>query len=349
MAFVIGYKPFFGPQRPTPKHAHEAPISLWLGPAILAILGIGIGIFPAMVSANLIAPAVLAVYGEPISVVLALWHGLNPALFMSLLSVLTGFGLFKTWEAWRKRTSQLERFLSWGPTWWYDKSLDLLNDVARSLTGLIQSGRLHHYITIIIFTTLGLVGYTFVTRGVRLRFQSLPELRFYEAGLAILILMAALAAVRSKSRLSSVAALGVVGFGVALTFVLFGAPDLAMTQLMIETMTVILLVLVLYHLPGFARLSTRLQRRVDAVIALSAGAMMTLLVLVATSVEQFPPISGYFAENSYRLGHGRNIVNVILVDFRALDTMGEITVLALAGVGVFALVETAPGKGRAAT
>jgi multicomponent Na+:H+ antiporter subunit A len=344
MAFVVGYKPFFGSERPTPKHAHEAPISLWLGPAILAILGIGIGVFPAVVAANLIAPAVLAVYGEPISVVLALWHGLNPALFMSLLSVLTGYGLFKTWEAWRKRTSQLERFLSWGPTWWYDKSLDLLNDVARNLTGLIQSGRLHHYITIIIFTTLGLVGYTFVTRGVRLSFQSLPELRFYEAGLAILILLAALAAVRSRSRLSAVAALGVVGFGVALTFVLFGAPDLAMTQLMIETMTVILLVLVLYHLPGFARLSTRVQRRVDAVIALSAGAMMTLLVLVATSVEQFPPISGYFAENSYRLGHGRNIVNVILVDFRALDTMGEITVLALAGVGVFALLKLRLGK-----
>jgi multicomponent Na+:H+ antiporter subunit A len=150
--------------------------------------------------------------------------------------------------------------------------------------------------------------------------------------------------VRSRSRLSAVAALGVVGFGVALTFVLFGAPDLAMTQLMIETMTVILLVLVLYHLPGFARLSTQVQRRVDAVIALSAGAMMTLLVLVATSVEQFPPISGYFAENSYRLGHGRNIVNVILVDFRALDTMGEITVLSLAGVGVFALLKLRLGK-----
>ena len=346
MAFVVGYKPFFGSERPTPKHAHEAPMSLWLGPAILAILGIAIGVFPVLVSTDLIAPAVHAVYGEQISVELALWHGLNPALLLSTVSVLAGFGLFKTWEAWRRGTSRLERYLSWGPTLWYDQSLDLLNSIARVLTGLIQSGRLHHYLTIIIFTTLGLVGYTFVTRNIVFSFQTFPELRFYEAGLAILILLAALAAVRSKSRLASVAALGVVGFGVALTFILFGAPDLAMTQLMIETMTVILLVLVLYHLPGFARLSTRLQRRVDAVIALAAGAMMTLLVLVATSVEQFPPISGFFAENSYRLGHGRNIVNVILVDFRALDTMGEITVLSLAGVGVFALLKLRLGKQR---
>jgi multicomponent Na+:H+ antiporter subunit A len=346
MALAVGYQPFYGALKATPKHVHEAPLSLWIGPGILALLGIILGVFPALVSTNLIAPAVQAIYGEPVSVKLTLWHGWTTAFSLSMVIVLVGVGLFRLWGFWRTGASRLEAYLKWGPTWWYFKGLDGLNASARAVTRLVQSGRLHHYLTTIILTTVALVGYTILTRGIVFQPQTFPELRFYEAGLAVLILLAALAAVRSKSRLASVAALGVVGFGVALTFILFGAPDLAMTQLLIETMTVILLVLVLYHLPGFARLSTRLQRRIDAVIALGAGAMMTLLVLVVTSVEQFPPISSYFAENSYRLGHGRNIVNVILVDFRALDTMGEITVLSLAGVGVFALLKLRLGKER---
>jgi multicomponent Na+:H+ antiporter subunit A len=344
MALAVGYQPFFGALKTTPKHAHEAPLSLWLGPGILALLGILLGVFPALVSTNVVAPAVQAIYGEQLSVKLTFWHGWTPAFSLSLAVVLLGVGLFWIWKPWRAWALKLEKFLRWGPTWFYFKSLEWLNAGARAVTGLIQSGRLHHYLMIIILTTLGLVGYTFLSRGVKIQSLAFTDLRFYEAGLALLILLAALAAVRSKSRLGSVAALGVVGYGVALTFILFGAPDLAMTQLLIETMTVILLVLVLYHLPGFARLSTKTQRRVDAVIAISAGAMMTLLVLVATSLEQFAPISRYFADNSYSLGHGRNIVNVILVDFRALDTMGEITVLSLAGVGVFALLKLRLGK-----
>jgi multicomponent Na+:H+ antiporter subunit A len=344
MALAVAYKPFFGPLKETPKHVHEAPFSLWIGPGLLALLGILFGIFPALVSTNLIAPAVQAIYGEQISLKLSLWHGLTPAFSLSMVVVLVGMTLFWTWPVWRRVTVRLERYLRWGSSWWYYKSLDGLNATARSVTHLLQSGRLHHYLTTIILTAIGLVGYTFLTRGIGFNLQTNTELRFYEAGLAGTILLAALAAVRSRSRLASVAALGVVGYGVALIFILFGAPDLAMTQLLIETMTVILLVLVLYHLPGFARLSTGVQRRVDAVIALGAGAMMTILVLVATSLEQFSPISTYFAENSYQLGHGRNIVNVILVDFRALDTMGEITVLALAGIGVFALLKLRMGK-----
>jgi multicomponent Na+:H+ antiporter subunit A len=171
------------------------------------------------------------------------------------------------------------------------------------------------------------------------------EIRFYEAGLAVLILLAALASVGSRSRLGAVAALGVVGFSVGLIFILFGAPDLAMTQFMIETLTVILFVLVFYHLPRFARLSSRAARIRDLIVAAMAGSTMTALVLVASSVQLHRPISDYFAENSQPLAHGRNIVNVILVDFRGIDTLGEITVLAVAGVGVYALLKLRLAKG----
>jgi multicomponent Na+:H+ antiporter subunit A len=139
--------------------------------------------------------------------------------------------------------------------------------------------------------------------------------------------------------LGAVVALGVVGYSVAMVFILFGAPDLAMTQIMIETLTVILFVLVFYHLPRFVDLSSMSSRIRDALISLLLGALMTILVLVAVTAQFHPTISSYFAENSLPEAHGRNIVNVILVDFRALDTLGEITVLALAGVGVYSLLK----------
>jgi multicomponent Na+:H+ antiporter subunit A len=144
--------------------------------------------------------------------------------------------------------------------------------------------------------------------------------------------------VLAKSRLAAIAALGVVGYSVALIFVLFGAPDLAMTQFLVETLTVILFVLVFYHLPESQIVSDWAARWRDAALALAAGALMTAFVLVGTP-ENYPPISGYFVEHSVTQGHGRNIVNVILVDFRGLDTLGEITVLAVAAVGVYALLK----------
>jgi multicomponent Na+:H+ antiporter subunit A len=120
---------------------------------------------------------------------------------------------------------------------------------------------------------------------------------------------------------------------------LFGAPDLAMTQFSIETLTVILFVLVLYRLPRFSNLTSRRERTRDALVALTAGAFMTLLVLVATATPLRSILTPYFAENSVELAKGRNIVNVILVDYRGIDTLGEITVLAVAAIGVHALLK----------
>jgi len=124
-----------------------------------------------------------------------------------------------------------------------------------------------------------------------------------------------------------------------LIYVLFGAPDLAMTQFLIETLAVVLLVLVLYRLPRFVKYSSVRTRVRDAVIALSAGGLMTSLVFIAADLPFESQVTPYFAEHSYLLAKGKNIVNVILVDFRALDTLGEITVIAIAAVGVYALLK----------
>jgi len=119
---------------------------------------------------------------------------------------------------------------------------------------------------------------------------------------------------------------------------MFSAADVGITQILVETLTVILLVLVLFRLPGFLGLSSRWIKLRDASVALAAGGMITLLLLSTHNAREFDSIAWYFIEESVPSGYGRNIVNVILVDFRALDTLGEIFVLALAAVGVYAMI-----------
>jgi multicomponent Na+:H+ antiporter subunit A len=169
-------------------------------------------------------------------------------------------------------------------------------------------------------------------------------MQWHEAGLAALLVAAIGAVVHSRTKLAAVAGLGVVGYGIALVFVFFGAPDLAMTQFVIETLTVILFVLVFYHLPSTSlQLPSPVAAR-NLVVAIALGLLMSILVLVAADSEGHPRVADYFVEHSLDLAHGRNIVNVILVDFRGIDTMGEITVLGVAGVGAFALLKLRLGR-----
>lgn len=158
-----------------------------------------------------------------------------------------------------------------------------------------------------------------------------------------LILMAAAFAVTTRSRFASIMSLGAMGFSVALIFVHFSAPDLGITQVLVETLTVLLLVLVLVRVPGFVQFSSRSERTRDACVALFAGFVLSWIVLAALPLQWAPSIAEYFIENSYELGKGRNIVNVILVDFRALDTLGEIFVLAIAALGVYSMVKLKGG------
>ncbi|RJP53816.1 MAG: putative monovalent cation/H+ antiporter subunit A [Anaerolineaceae bacterium] len=343
VAGVVGVGPFFGRLVKTRKKPHEAPIGMWLGPALLTGLSLLAGLFPGGVSSLMVSTAVSSAAGEAVKVKLALWHGINPAFLLSLGTVLTGIALFAGRNILRNVLRKLE--WKWGPAYFYDRTLDGMNVLARIQTRLLQSGYLSLYLIIIILTLSFGAGATLF----RIKDISLPlsfsDFRFYEAAIAGLIVGAALAAVVLPSRLGAIAALGVVGYGVALTYLIFGAPDLAMTQFAIESLTVILFVLAFYHLPKFNILSSPRSRRRDIGIALLGGVLMTALVLIAVNVEIAPPISDYFVQNSVEQAHGRNIVNVILVDFRGMDTMGEITVLGIAGIGVYALLKFRRNRG----
>ena len=342
VAGVVGVGPFWGKPKQTPKSAHEAPFSLWLGPLVLSGLSLVIGVFPNSVSGSLVSPAVSAALGETIKVKLALWHGVNTAFLLSLLTIASGVGLFAIRDPLRAGLSRLS--WRWGPAFLYDRSLDGLNALARRQTRFLQNGYLRFYLFTIVFVGTGLAGFALFIRGGLHWPEEVTDIRFYEAALAVLILCGAFVATISRSRLGAVAALGVAGYGVSLIYLLFGAPDLAMTQFLIESLTVILFVLAFYHLPHFAQLSSRASRLRDLAIALLAGGLMTTLVLSAVGIQLYPRISSYFVENSLPLAHGRNVVNVILVDFRGIDTMGEITVLGIAAIGVYALLKLHTGR-----
>lgn len=344
VAAVVGIGPFWGKPKPTPnEHPHEAPVSMWLGPALLTALSLLAGIAPGGVSSLLVSPAASSVAGEALKVKLALWHGVNPAFLLSIGTALAGLGLFAIQNRLRGALQKLT--WKWGPAYVYDRSLDGMLALAKFQTRILQSGTLRYYLIAIVGTailggawTLARVG------GLNVLATDVSDVRYYEAALAVLILGAALAAVTSPSRLGAIAALGAAGTGVALIFLMFGAPDLAITQFAIEALTVILFVLAFYHLPKFKTLSPMRSRIRDVVISLLAGGLMTFLVLAAVDTEIAEAVSRFYVDNALPLAYGRNIVNVILVDFRGLDTLGEITVLGVAGIGVYALLKFRKGR-----
>jgi multicomponent Na+:H+ antiporter subunit A len=214
-----------------------------------------------------------------------------------------------------------------------------MKDFAHFQTRIVQCGHLHVYLLITIVTTIGLVGFFLSKDWNLVDFSRWSDIRFHELLIAVVILVAILVAVRASSRLLAVVALGVVGYSMVFIYVLFGAPDLAMTQFSIDTLTVMLLVLVLYRLPRYVKYSKTADRIRDGLPAMAAGALITVLIMTALALPVQSRLAPYFAENAYGLAKGRNIVNVILVDFRAMDTMGEITVLAVAALGVYSLLK----------
>ncbi|HSQ39602.1 MAG TPA: hydrogen gas-evolving membrane-bound hydrogenase subunit E, partial [Anaerolineales bacterium] len=314
------------------------------GPALLAALSLLAGFAPGGVSRLLVSPAASAVAGEAVNVKLVLWHGVNPAFLLSIGTVLAGLGLFAIQNRLRGALQKLT--WKWGPAYFYDRSLDGMLALAKFQTRILQSGTLRYYLIAIVGTVILGGAWTLARiEGLHIPTANISDVRFYEVGLAVLILGAALAAVLSPSRLGAIAALGAAGAGVALIFLIFGAPDLAITQFAIEALTVILFVLTFYHLPKFKNLSPMRSRIRDVVISLLAGGLMTFLVLAAVDAEIADTVSHFYVENSLPKAYGRNIVNVILVDFRGLDTLGEITVLGVAGIGVYALLKFRKGKG----
>jgi multicomponent Na+:H+ antiporter subunit A len=338
-AGLVAVRPFYGVTASPRKHVHEVPLSMWLGPLVLGGLGLIGGLFAAALYQPLLVQMFNAVYHKPYTIELSLWHGLSTALALSGVTLASGSLLYYYADTLRPRLAGVSAMGDrLGPARLYTLTIQGTLSLASTGTQALLKAYLRQYIRVILITLVLASSYVFATQ---IEFDNLLHssgVRFYELVIAGVIVAAALMSTQINKRLSAAAALGTVGYGVTLIYILYGAPDLAMTQFAIETLTVILFVVTIYRLPKLKKLSSTRSRRMDAVLAALVGSTMTLITLVVISVPLQSRLSPYFAENSYVKAHGHNVVNVILVDFRGFDTMGEITVLSVAAIGVFALL-----------
>jgi multicomponent Na+:H+ antiporter subunit A len=246
------------------------------------------------------------------------------------LGVAVYFGI-KRWIALRDRPSLASEV--------YDRATAGLSWLAAAQTRILQNGYLRTYVAITLVVMFGVsAGAIWFFGGVP-RMGAWRHVRLYELVVCAFVIAGAVGAAWSRSRFRSVASLGAMGYGVALLYIFFGAPDLALTQFLVETLIVVLFVLVFRRLPRIESMSDVSTRLRNITVAGAAGVLMAALALTAGETRSSDSVSSYFLDQSVPAGHGRNIVNVILTDFRALDTLGEITVLAVASVGVFALLK----------
>lgn len=323
-----------------PKMPHEPPRYLRLPVEILVAVCVLVGIAPAYTIGPLLAIAAASVIGGPLpSYSLALWHGFNLPLLMSVLALVGGVCLYGQ----RQRLFHLrDRYPPPMSRVWFERGLRMAIGISRQMTHKLESGSLQRYLTwflgaVLAVSVLGSMAGSGKWMSDTMLLQPLDSLSML---LAILLTAAALLVVFwQRQRLAALTALGVVGLVVVLAFVRFSAPDLALTQLAVEVVTAILLLLTLRFFPRNAMAESSVRRRFcDASLAIIAGLGVAALVWGVLTRPPHTALAGYLLATSLPGGGGANVVNVILVDFRGFDTLGEATVLAVAALGVVALL-----------
>jgi multicomponent Na+:H+ antiporter subunit A len=326
------------------KRPHEAPMGMLISPIILASLVIIFGIFPNLLSASLIEPAVSSI--QPLlaqndfHVHISFWHGWwTPELWMTFGVIAIGIILYLTLSRWKGIYGILSERYSFNAL--YDWILSTMDNSSRALSDKVMTGSIRNYLVYIFTAFFLLLGLSlFGKDAFRLEFGNIAPIGLYEIILAFALVIGSISILFAKSRLTAIILLGAVGYTVSLFFVLFRAPDLALTQLVIETISVALFLLCFYHLP---KMTSRKEERLtfkltNAIISVGVGVVIALIALSSHSQKLFDSISSFYLEKAYTEAGGKNVVNVILVDFRGLDTMFEITVLGIAALGIFAMI-----------
>ncbi|MGF1485087.1 MAG: hydrogen gas-evolving membrane-bound hydrogenase subunit E [Opitutales bacterium] len=348
LAFKVGFHPFIGKRGNLPSaHVHEAPWSMVIGPLSLAVCGLLFGLLPNVLLKPLLEPAVNAVAGYAVDYKVELWQGLNMPLLLSAITVGGGLTIFALREwIWKQTRAVTEQGLR-GFDGLYERGFNALIALAKWQTGVLQSGQLRNYILIVLGTMVTLVGIKIWLFGGVPGSLNLDGIRLHEVLVVGAMIAATIGALSSNSLLAILLNLGVIGLGVALIFAFYAAPDLAITQVLVEALTVVLFALVVFRLPRLQRYSHKSTMWADALFASLCGLALTLLLLKATHIQLAPSISQELGQWSYPLAKGKNVVNVILVDFRAIDTLGEIAVLCIAALGVASLLRLRPkGPGK---
>jgi multicomponent K+:H+ antiporter subunit A len=330
-----------------PRTPHEPPRWMKVPVEVLVALCLLVGILPALTIEPILALAAGAVLQGPLpDHDLAIWHGFSPALWMSVIALLGGVALYVGRKPLFALHDRLEGRLDARRV--FDTLLNGLLSFAKGLTRRLDTGSLQRMIAwffgfALLLGASGWLGGDSSLTGPRELLPVDPVSLFA----ALAMIAAALGALAlHRQRFVALVLTGAVGLVVSLIFIKFSAPDLALTQLSVEVVTIILLLLALYFLPQHTPAESGAGRRArDGALALLAGAGVSALAW-AVLTRPYTSIADYFLANSVSGGGGHNVVNVILVDFRGFDTLGEITVLALAGFAIYAMLEHLRLDGR---
>lgn len=333
---------FLGPQRDDyPATPHDPPVGLWLPPAILVVLVVAIGVAPFLAEPfiKVVTASVLGDAAELPKVYFKIWHGLVPALYMSMIAVVGGLLMLLIFKpalgVWDKAARPEAKHI-------FDAVIASAVSLARRIIAPLHDGAFTRYAAIMAVTVVAVGYHAWATGTVGAPTRSVQPANFVQiAGWLMLVAATCGLVVLHRNRLLSLILIGIVGLVVSVGFVFFSAPDLAMTQLTVEVVTIILLLLALNFLPNHTPVESSVLRRTrDGTVAVAAGlgaAALSYHYLLRDTIA--PSISDFHLANSYKGGGGTNVVNVILVDFRGFDTYGEIIVLGIAALIIYALTE----------
>ncbi|MFH5821655.1 Na+/H+ antiporter subunit A [Georgenia sp. AZ-5] len=311
-------------------------------PVVLAVAGLVVGLTPGL-SERALAPYAATYPGEPGH--LTLWGGVGPAFLTTVAVLAAGAALFAARRGVERAQAAVPAVRSAEDH--YRLLLRTLDNLSADVTARTQRGSLPAYLSIILVTVVATSGVAGLTLG-----DTWPSaVRLWDSpmqgAVAVVIAIAAVLAARARRRLKAVVLLGVAGYGVALLFELHGAPDLALTQALVETVTLVVFVLVLRRLPAyFSNRPLAASRWWRAILGAVVGVTVAGLGVLAAGARVHGPVSVNFPEEAYQYGYGKNIVNVTLVDIRAWDTMGEISVIVVAATGVASLIFLRARTGR---
>jgi len=344
LMFVIGFavaiKPFFGPEVKTPKSAHEGPVLLWLGPLTLGIAALLAALVSPFTHRFISSPMASAVAGKAEIVTISLIPHLGPALILSLVTVALGVIFYRMLDQLRAGMVWLLSAIGWGPDRGFDQLIAGLVRLSVAVTRFVQPGRLEIYMTVtFLMVAAALIG-PMAWYG---EWPAMPvwpaDAQFHELVVIAIAFIGLLAVIYARDRLTAIVSLGIQGFALALIFMLFGAPDLAFTQFMVETLAVVILALVMTRLKLTSADHRPTGRKlIDLSVALACGTGFMLYLMAVTQQPFNTALSEFFSAYSKVVAHGTNVVNVIIVDFRGTDTLGEIAVVMVTGLAILSLI-----------
>lgn len=348
LGFAVALKPFTGERVRTPKTPHEGPVLLWIGPAVLAASGLLSALASGLSHRFISSPMASAVAGEPVSVSISVVPHVGAPLLLSALTVALGIAAYLALERGRAAMAAVLEAIGWGPDRGFDQAVRGTVIASAAVTRFVQNGRLDVYMTVTFIILAAALFVPMIAFGELPAVPELPLLPFCEVAVLAIAFIGLGAVLWARDRLTAIVSLGIQGFAVAVLFMLLGAPDLSFTQFMVETLSVVILALVMtrLHLSPADHRPTD-QKLLDTSVAVVCGAGLGLMLLRVVQVPFDGTLSAFFAENARVIAHGRNIVNVIIVDFRGLDTLGEIAVVMIAGLAILALVRIRPGAAPA--